>query len=140
MERTVDRTSRQFQALERALASLLAAIAISAGALAQEVRRVDAERPGMNVGDGLSWATAYTSLDDALAEAAAIPGEVQIWLAEGVYVPSVAPSSFGGGTERDNTFWIPDRTGIFGGFQGGIVDEQSLDERARYAWRTIRSV
>ncbi|MEE8147866.1 MAG: right-handed parallel beta-helix repeat-containing protein, partial [Longimicrobiales bacterium] len=135
----MERNSRLLQILERLVVSALATAAISASALAQEVRRVDAERPGRDVGDGLSWATAYKSLDDALAEAWAIPGEVQIWLAEGVYVPSVAPSAFGGGTQRDNTFWIPDRTGIFGGFRGGIVDEQSLDDRGRYPWRTILS-
>lgn len=135
----MERNSRQLQVLGRLVVSVLAAAAISASALAQEVRRVDAERPGPDVGDGLTWATAYKSLDDALAEASTIPGEVQIWLAEGVYVPSVAPSAFGGGTQRDNTFWLPDRTGIFGGFRGGIVDEQFLADRGRNPWRTILS-
>ncbi len=138
-EAPVERTSRTLLVLQHAVVSVLAAAPLCTSAVGQEVRRVDAARPGAEFGDGLSWATAYKSLDDALAEALVISGEVQIWLAEGVYVPSVAPSVFGGGTQRDNTFWLPDQTGIFGGFRGGVVDEQSLADRARSPWRTILS-
>ncbi|HTV48912.1 MAG TPA: right-handed parallel beta-helix repeat-containing protein [Phycisphaerae bacterium] len=54
--------------------------------------------------DGLSWATAYTSIQDALNS-----GATQIWVAQGTYSP---------GDSRDATFQL--RTGIelYGGFAG----------------------
>lgn len=61
-------------------------------------------------GDGASWATAYNSLDDALANASA--GDV-IWVAAGTYVPS------------GDRFMVMNAVTIRGGFNG---TESSADE------------
>ena len=96
----------------------IAAIALAHMAGAQTIIHVDADsRPG---GDGLSWPTAFQDLQDALSLAAGINGEVQIWIADGVYKPD------GGTDNRSLSFFLHDDVGLYGGFAGG---ELSLDER-----------
>ncbi len=63
--------------------------------------------------DGLTWTTAYTNLQDALAEA--IAGD-EIWVAAGVYYPDE-----GGGQTNDDvmaSFALKDWVEIYGGFAG----------------------
>ena len=72
-------------------------------------------------GTGTSWASAYTSLQNALA--AAVSGD-QIWVAAGVYYPDE-----GGGVTNDDrtaTFTMLNGVAIYGGFAG---TEPSLGER-----------
>ncbi len=68
---------------------------------------VDADAAGTP--DGMSWATAFTDLQDALA--AAINGD-EIWVAAGVYRP-------GDGSDRNAVFLIDKTIRLYGGFAGG---------------------
>ena len=87
-------------------------------AAAQSVWRVDAGAPPG--GNGASWATAFDSLDDALLAAGV---DDQIWVAAGVYRPSVEVHP---GDPRSAAFAVQ-AVGLYGGFDG---TETSLDERA----------
>lgn len=108
---------------------LLALVALAAGlvpvvpAAAQtpDVVYVDRSREGPDPGDGLSWATAFRGLQDALPG----PGgaNLEIWVAAGVYTP-------GPPSQPDISFQIPDGVAVYGGFAGG---ETSLDQRD---WQT----
>ena len=77
-------------------------------------------KPG-GTGNGSSWATAYTNLQDALAAAST---GTEIWVAKGVYYPDV------GTGQTDNvvtaTFTLKDGVAIYGGFAG---TETRLTER-----------
>ncbi len=57
--------------------------------------------------DGLTWATAFTDLQDALA--LAVNGD-EIWVATGVYTP---------GALQADTFQLVSGVGLYGGFAGG---------------------
>jgi len=65
--------------------------------------------------DGQSWATAYTSLGDALARNLA--GKTEIWVARGVYYPS-------GDVEREATFTLVSGIEVYGGFKGTEVRKE----------------
>lgn len=80
---------------------------------------------GGGVHDGASWATAYTTLQDALAAATS---NVEIWVADGIYYPDEG----GGATanSRSASFQLKNNVALYGGFAGG---EGSRDERA---WQT----
>jgi predicted outer membrane repeat protein len=76
--------------------------------------------------DGLSWTTAYTDLQAALAEA--VSGN-QIWVARGVYIPGVYVT---------DTFTLTAGVQLYGGFDpAGGVDE--FDERDWGAYPTVLS-
>lgn len=77
---------------------------------AQTIWYVDASSPG---GNGQSWATAFQDLQEALD--AAGPGS-EIWVAEGVYVPS---RQYSPGSPRTETFLIFPCDAMFGGFPVG---------------------
>lgn len=70
-------------------------------------------------GDGLSWATAYTDLQDALA--AAVSGD-EIWVAVGTYKPNNSG-------DRSVSFVLKSGVALYGGFVGGekALRERSLD-------------
>lgn len=70
---------------------------------------VDADAAGTSH-DGLSWATAFTNLQDALD--AAGNGD-EIWVASGVYTPGVA---------RTDTFTLSAGVAMYGGFPPGGGD------------------
>ncbi len=80
---------------------------------------VDADAAAL--GDGLSWATAFNTLQDSLAVATV--GE--IWVAQGVYYPDE------GGLQADNninaTFTLVDGVSIYGGFDGTETDLSQRD-------------
>ena len=67
----------------------------------QEVIYLDADAAAG--GDGQSWGTAFTTLDEIAAE----PGQ-QVWVAEGVYRASVGLSAFD----------VPAQVTLYGGFDG----------------------
>ena len=100
------------------IAVLLAATGGGPGA---DVVYVDADAAGS--GTGGSWADAFTDLAGALG--AAGQGD-EVWVAEGVYRPSDAESSF----------VVPDGVSVYGGFSG---DEGSLEERDPAAFETVLS-
>lgn len=75
-------------------------------------------------GNGLSWATAYKTLQEALD--VAISGD-EIWVAEGTYLPTY-DYGLGGGT-RYNHFRMIDGVAIYGGFAG---TETSTSQRTNY--------
>ncbi|MBN2279039.1 MAG: DUF4114 domain-containing protein [Candidatus Marinimicrobia bacterium] len=88
------------------------------------VKYVDWTAPGP-IRDGLSWETAYVTLQDALAVASY--GD-EIWVADGTYYPDE------GGGQRDNninsTYNIPDGVKIYGGFGGwNDGDETAVSQR-----------
>ena len=69
---------------------------------------------------GTSWATAISSLSEALDLARVSNGQItEIWVADGNYKPSPANS-------RSSTFTIPSGVKVYGGFQG---NETSLSQR-----------
>ncbi|MCF8357958.1 MAG: T9SS type A sorting domain-containing protein [Prolixibacteraceae bacterium] len=72
--------------------------------------------------NGISWANAYTSLQDA--HSAAISGD-QIWIAAGTYKP---------GTSRFDHFSMKEGVKIYGGFHG---NENAVDERTDFGYREI---
>jgi hypothetical protein len=81
--------------------------------------------------DGLTWDSAFLTLQDALA---VVLENEDIWVAAGTYYPDE------GGTQIDNdefsTFTLKPGVGIYGGFIG---DETDLQARAPYVNLTILS-
>ena len=69
-------------------------------------------------GDGSSWATAYTFLQDALAAADRLPEPVEVRIAQGVYRPDRSSASPGGTGDRLATFPLLDNIAMRGGFAG----------------------
>ncbi len=63
-------------------------------------------------GDGSTWATAFTNLQDGLDLGVC---DNEIWVAQGTYLPT---KTFGGATDRHKTFYINGDVKIWGGFQG----------------------
>lgn len=110
-------------------AALVAIAGLPAIAGAQSPRRVnEAASPG---GDGLTWATAYKDLQDALTEARSNPGAVsEIWVAAGTYYP--API----GGSRAAAFEMVNGVSIYGGFAG---NETSRSQRAPHVNITVLS-
>ncbi|MBK9129931.1 MAG: hypothetical protein IPM13_19455, partial [Phycisphaerales bacterium] len=88
---------------------------------AQFLRHVDARAAAS--GDGSTWASAYRTLDEALAEArgALVGYEVWVWMASGEYSPEV-----GGGGLAAPHWELPGTVSVYGGFAGF---ETTLGER-----------
>ncbi|MEP0548222.1 MAG: T9SS type A sorting domain-containing protein [Rhodothermales bacterium] len=87
---------------------------------------VDADATGSET--GLSWADAFTDLQDALALAAAIDFDtLAIWVAEGVYYPT-------DDSDRTVSFELQTGLALYGGFDG---TEAELDQRN---WATSETV
>ncbi|MEE8155827.1 MAG: right-handed parallel beta-helix repeat-containing protein [Phycisphaerales bacterium] len=78
---------------------------------------MDQAATGANNGE--SWADAYTDLQDALEDAEGDPNITEIWVAQGVYVPSVEYfTQEGDPTHWHKTFRLIDAVKIYGGFVG----------------------
>lgn len=96
---------------------------------AQSIIYVDSSQ--VSSGNGLSWASAYSSFQQALEVAQ--PGQ-QIWVAKGTYVPS---KDFSGNVPTDlkkTTFTLRKGVKIYGGFGG---TETHIRQRN---WRANKSV
>jgi len=97
--------------------------------LATSIIFVDAD--AMGEATGLSWADAYTNLQDALMVAAI---DTEIWVAEGVYYPDE-----GAGQINDvvsSTFVLTNGVALYGGFDPA----SSADEFAERDWETYITV
>lgn len=66
--------------------------------------------------DGSSWANAYSSLQDALANACA-NAPAQIWVAQGTYYPDEGAGQTD--DDRDASFQLCEGVSIYGGFTSG---------------------
>lgn len=75
-------------------------------------------------GDGLSWATAFHRLSDAIGEPTFRCGEVvEIWVAKGTHVPTRDGLDVG----RQDTFWLAPHMHLLGGFAGDETDASDRD-------------
>ncbi|MEM6398592.1 MAG: fasciclin domain-containing protein [Bacteroidota bacterium] len=72
---------------------------------------VDVDATGNN--DGSSWTDAYTSLQDALTNAA---DDAEVWVAEGTYLPPA-----------DTSFIVSSAISIIGGFEGTETSSDQAD-------------
>ncbi len=79
------------------------------------IRYVDATSPG---GDGISWASAYSFLQDALADAESNPSITEIRVAQGTYQPDKSSDLPLGSGLRDATFQLPPGLALRGGYAG----------------------
>lgn len=95
-----------------------------AGAAHAQVRYVDDTATGTN--DGTSWANAFVDLQAALAVAGS---GSQVWVAEGLYKPSLTGDVIA-------SFMIPSNVAVYGGFAG---TETSIAQRVVDAHPTILS-
>ena len=103
---------------------------ITVNVQAQSILFVDASAP--HSGDGSSWSRALNDLQDALDEAEARSGFVEIWVAEGTYRPSerIDPND-----PRSATFSLVDTISIqgllgvavYGGFAGIETERERRD-------------
>ena len=98
-----------------------------------QVIYVSQNAAGLN--NGSSWPDAFTDLQDALS--AASSGD-EIWVAQGVYKPSVVIdlNGSGGFDPREAVFFLPDGVALYGGFAG---NEASLAERNHLVHQTVLS-
>ncbi len=83
--------------------------------------------------DGLSWTTAFTELQSALA--VAMPGD-QIWVAAGVYKPDFDPVSGAYTGYVTATFALTNGVQLYGGFSSGM---SALAERLPEVYLTVLS-
>jgi len=90
---------------------------------------VNAAATGAN--NGLSWASAFTTLEAALVQADARPSVSEIWVAEGTYLPTARTVA---GDPRSATFRLRPGVSIRGGFQGV---EDHADEADPMHHRTV---
>ena len=85
-------------------------------ALSASATRYHVNASATGAGTGLSWANAFTSLQEALS--IVVPGD-EIWVAAGQYKPT-------SGTTRTISFALRNGVNVYGGFAG---IETALDER-----------
>ena len=104
---------------------LILAAALSATALAQNIRYVDDDAP--SGGDGQTWATSYNDLQDALAEARSNSAITEIRVAGGTYSP---------GPDREDSFAMVNNVAIRGGYRGLVLGGNS-DDRDISLFETI---
>ena len=78
-------------------------------------------------GDGLTWNTAFSNLQDGIDLACACSA-TEVWVADGTYLPTKRFDTGGDGLRnvREETFYINKNIQIYGGFVGG---ETALAER-----------
>ena len=95
-------------------------------------------------GDGLSWATAYRDLQDAIDDFDPVSPPAQIWVAQGTYAPTdrwcTQVSDCGPlasactnnkcvwNNKRDHTFQLKEDVEIYGGFQGNEPTSFDVDD------------
>ena len=96
----------------RVLSGLL--VALTAGGIQGAILFVKADTPPG--GDGTSWATSYTTLQDALAAARQSAGVTEIWVAKGTYKPDEGHEQTAG--DRSASFTLVTGVSLRGGFAG----------------------
>jgi parallel beta-helix repeat protein len=101
---------------------------ISCSSVDKNIIYVNAQNP--DGGDGLSWPTAFNSLQDGLDKAQ--KGK-ELWVAAGTYIPS---DTVGGTNERNKTFQLKNGVALYGGFKG---NESNVNQRDWRANKTILS-
>ncbi len=101
------------------LAGIILAVQCVLVSAAMAVVYVDSNATG--VGNGSSWADAYTDLQVGINSAV---GE-EVWVASGTYLPTLAPY-IPGGTDRFLHFALKSGVAVYGGFAG---TETSIVER-----------
>ncbi|CAG0936381.1 hypothetical protein TFLX_05254 [Thermoflexales bacterium] len=92
------------------------------------VYRVDQDAPGP-LHDGLTWTSAYTTLQDALTQARTVAptNTLEIWVAKGVYYPDE-----GGGyinNDPGTNFSLINNVSLYGGFGGFGINETTRSQR-----------
>jgi cysteine-rich repeat protein len=90
------------------------------------VVHVDRHAPAGGSGDGLSWSTAFTDLEDALAAMAGLGRSCEVWVAAGTYYPYAG--------DRADGFHLRTGAHLYGGFAG---DETARDQRDPTANETV---
>ena len=100
------------------LSVILALLPAPAARAAGRICYVKADATG--AGNGTSWADAYTTLQDALAD----NGCTEIWVAAGVYYPDEGAGQTD--DDRNSTFQLRSGVAIYGGFAG---TETARDQR-----------
>lgn len=80
-------------------------------------------------GDGLSWATAFNDLQDALNLACTCVEVTEVWVVQGTYFPSVPQDFDDNGLlePREVVFSICNGLKVFGGFNGTELTRQARD-------------
>ncbi len=101
--------------------AVIVALFVGTIAAAQTVLYVDDDAFG--IGDGLSWSSAFTDLQDALDLARANSQVAEIWVAGGTYYPDRDTG------DRDATFALVSNVGVYGGFQGNESTRPPRDSR-----------
>ena len=86
-------------------------------------------------GDGVTWNTVFTNLQDALIIAMA--GD-DIHVAGGIYRPDQSANGYVVPGDRAATFRIPDGVGLYGGF-AGLADPNNPEQRAPQQYPTTLS-
>lgn len=111
-------SSRTLYTLQLLAAAFVCTLPLQASA--QTIWYVDADVNTNQTNDGTSWATAYPTLQQALADAStnAVPAD-EIWVARGTYI-SVSQSG--------SAFSLRDGVAIYGGFTGTEVRRDDRDE------------
>lgn len=101
-----------------------------------ELNRLYVDHSAGSGGDGLTWASAFRHLQDALAAAQSLAeeGPVEIWVTAGVYYPD--EGSGASPNARTNSFELIDNVEVYGGFAG---TESELEERDWLANTTVLS-
>ncbi len=92
---------------------VVVAVLVAAATSMSSAQTVYVDDDAPSPGDGLAWATAYTDLQLALADAAGSGGTVtEIRVAQGTYKPTT-------GSDRTATFQLLNGVSILGGFPNG---------------------
>lgn len=108
------------------VAVLLSAVCGAAGA-----RVVYVDDDAAAGGDGRSWATAYSYLQDGLADANSSAKPVEVRVAQGVYQPDRSEATPGGSGDRKVSFGLFEGLSLIGGYAGiGAADPNEWDVEA----------
>ncbi len=108
------------------LATFFAFLFIGTSTFSQTRIYVDQDAPGPTI-DGSSWTYAYTSLAEALYQAA--EGDT-VWVAGGIYKPDRLRDGTYSPTDFLSTFALPDHIVMLGGFSGTETADSQRDWRA----------
>jgi len=119
------RTMRRFPVVVvMAFSAIVSCLSIASAAQAQTVLFVDDDAP--TGGDGLSWATAYRFLQDALTDARRFGGASEIHVAQGRYTPDRGAGFVIG--DRGASFELISGVALMGGYAGvNAVDPDARD-------------